>query len=63
VFLSSEEDGAKTTVHVACSPELDGVTGKYFSESKEKTPSKEAQDDDSANKLWEVSLELVKKSA
>ncbi len=63
LFLSSEEDGAKTTVHVASSPELDGVTGKYFSDSKEKTPSKEAHSDDSASKLWDVSEELVKKSA
>lgn len=51
-------EGAKTSIYLASSPNVEGVTGKYFDESKEKTPSKAAQDEALASRLWQVSEEL-----
>lgn len=53
------EQGAQTSIYLASSPEVTGVSGAYFSESKIVQPSKAAQDDDLARRLWDVSLELV----
>jgi NAD(P)-dependent dehydrogenase (short-subunit alcohol dehydrogenase family) len=58
-FLASPERGARTTLHVATAPELAGVTGRYFSGCREKTPSKAAQDDAAALRLWQVSEKLA----
>lgn len=35
LFLLSPEQGARTTMHVATSPALATVTGRYFKECKE----------------------------
>ncbi|CAB3993727.1 Hypothetical predicted protein [Paramuricea clavata] len=58
-FGKSVEEGAQTQVHLAVSEELEGVSGLYFSDCKEDEPSKHAQDDVAAKKLWEVSAKLV----
>jgi NAD(P)-dependent dehydrogenase (short-subunit alcohol dehydrogenase family) len=54
-LLRSPEKGARTTLHVATSPRLRGVTGKYFSDCRERTPSKAARDDAAALRLWQIS--------
>ncbi|MBW6474843.1 MAG: SDR family oxidoreductase [Anaerolineaceae bacterium] len=53
------EQGAQTSIYLASSPEVSGVSGAYFSESKIVQPSKAAQDDDLALRLWEVSEQLI----
>jgi NAD(P)-dependent dehydrogenase (short-subunit alcohol dehydrogenase family) len=53
------EKGARTSVYLCSSPEVDGVTGRYFAKSKEKSPSANARDEAAATRLWEVSEELV----
>ena len=58
-LLLSEEKGARTSIHVASSPEVGGVTGAYFARSKPKKPSREARDEAKAARLWDVSEELV----
>jgi NAD(P)-dependent dehydrogenase (short-subunit alcohol dehydrogenase family) len=58
-FLISPERGAKTSLHVATAPELDGVTGRYFSDSKPKTSSAESRDEAVQERLWRVSLDQV----
>ncbi|KKL86540.1 hypothetical protein LCGC14_1943730 [marine sediment metagenome] len=58
-FLRSPEKGAQTSIFVASSPELDGVTGKYFADSKETQPTSVAQDDEAARRLWTASEELI----
>lgn len=55
----SPEKGAQTSVYLASSPEVEGVTGKYFEKKKEQVPSLTAQDDHLARKLWEVSERLT----
>ncbi|MBU6471717.1 MAG: SDR family oxidoreductase [Alphaproteobacteria bacterium] len=57
-FALSPEKGARTLLYLATSPEVDGVSGKYFDKSRPTTPSKEAQDDAAAAKLWQVSAEI-----
>jgi NAD(P)-dependent dehydrogenase (short-subunit alcohol dehydrogenase family) len=54
------EEGAKTTVYLASSPEVAGVTGGYFIKCRPATPSAEAQDDAAAKRLWEESAKLAK---
>jgi hypothetical protein len=58
-FLKTSEQGAQTSIHLAVSEELEGITGLYFADCKERTPAETAQDDQAAKKLWEVSAKLV----
>ena len=58
-FAKTSFEGAQTTIHVAVSEELNGVTGLYFADCKEKKPEETALDDEAAKKLWQVSAELV----
>lgn len=58
------EEMAKTYVHLATAPELEGVTGKYFDEhGKEVKSSKRSYDEAVWKKLWDVSEELTKLKA
>jgi NAD(P)-dependent dehydrogenase (short-subunit alcohol dehydrogenase family) len=63
LFMINTEKGARTQVYLASSPDVAGVTGKYFDKCKEKQPNQEAQNDDSARKLWEISEKLVAPTA
>ncbi|MCH7578282.1 MAG: SDR family oxidoreductase [Chloroflexi bacterium] len=58
-FLRSPEKGAQTSIFLASAPEVDGVTGKYFADSKEEQPTPIAQDDEAARRLWTASEELI----
>ena len=57
-FISAEA-GGQTLVHLAASPELEGVTGRYFEKNMDVEPSVLAQDQGTARKLWQVSERLV----
>ncbi|XP_055676962.1 retinol dehydrogenase 14 [Lutzomyia longipalpis] len=59
-FFKTTEQGAQTTIHLAVSEELNGVSGKYFMDCKEATLNRAAQDMDKARKLWEESAKIVK---
>ena len=58
-FLRSPEKGAQTSIYLASAPEVEGVTGKYFANSKEARPTSIAQDDEAARRLWTASEELI----
>jgi NAD(P)-dependent dehydrogenase (short-subunit alcohol dehydrogenase family) len=58
-FILTPEKGARTSVYLASSPAVDGVTGKYFVKCRPKTPSAAAQDEVAAGRLWSISEELV----
>ncbi len=45
--------GADPVVRLASDPALDGVTGRYFKRFRETSPSKAAQDDATAARLWD----------
>jgi NAD(P)-dependent dehydrogenase (short-subunit alcohol dehydrogenase family) len=57
-FGASPEEGAQTSVYLAVSPELEGVTGKYFEEMRPAPSSRESHDAAAARRLWEVSERL-----
>ena len=59
----SPEKGAQTTIYLAVSPEVEGVSGKYFEKQKEARPNAAALNDADARKLWEVSEQMVQRSA
>jgi len=58
-FFRTPEQGARTTVFLASSPEVEGITGGYFVDSRERRPSAAARNDDDARKLWRVSAEMT----
>jgi len=58
-FLLSPERGARTSVHVAAAPELVSVSGRYFKDRREATPSAAARDEASQERLWEISAGLA----
>lgn len=58
-FLLTPEKGARTLIYLASSPEVEGVTGKYFVKCKERRSSQESYDEALARKLWAKSAELV----
>ena len=52
--------GAQTTIYCAVSEEMEGVTGKYLADCKiTKTLNPQAEDDQLAERLWEVSEMLT----
>jgi retinol dehydrogenase 12 len=61
-FMIGPEKGARTQVWLASSPDVEGVSGKYFDKCAEKRPNRAAQDDAGAQKLWAISEELTQKS-
>lgn len=59
-FMITPEEGAKTQVWLASSPDIDGVSGKYFYKCAERASSKDAEDEADAHKLWEISEGLIR---
>ena len=57
----SVEDGAKTSLHLACSDEVKEITGRFFAESKVKKGSSKAKNEEHNRKLWEISEDAVAK--
>ncbi|MCI0831884.1 MAG: SDR family oxidoreductase [Chloroflexi bacterium] len=55
----SNAQGAKTSIYLASSPEVEGVTGKYFADSKETPSSPASHDEEAAKRLWEISEQMT----
>ena len=58
----SAEKGARTQIHLATSPEVEGITGKYFDLCKPKNPDAPALDEQAQELLWDVSESLTRNS-
>lgn len=58
IFAKSPEQGAETNIYLASSPDVAGITGKYWSDSKQKEPADVAFDRQQWEQLWNVSAEL-----
>ncbi|OGO29040.1 MAG: short-chain dehydrogenase [Chloroflexi bacterium RBG_16_52_11] len=56
----SAEQGAQTSIYLAASPKVAGVTGKYFVRGKEAPSSPASHDQAAAMRLWQVSERLTK---
>jgi NAD(P)-dependent dehydrogenase (short-subunit alcohol dehydrogenase family) len=57
--MKTPDEGARTSIHLASAPELDGVTGQFFADSKPRRSAKRSYDEDVAARLWDVSSELT----
>lgn len=58
-FFLTPEQGADTAIHLATSPEVEGVSGEYFVKRKARRPSAAALDEATARRLWTLSAELT----
>jgi retinol dehydrogenase 12 len=59
VFAISPEKGAETIVYLASSDQVAGATGLYYYKCRPATPTREAQNDDTARRLWQESEKLA----
>jgi len=59
-FMITPEQGARTNLYAAMSPDVEGVTGSYFSSSKLKKPGKQALDPADWARLWALSEEQTR---
>jgi NAD(P)-dependent dehydrogenase (short-subunit alcohol dehydrogenase family) len=59
LFAARPEPAADTIVHLASSPVVEGVSGRYFYNSREREPSAAAQDDTVAAHLWQESEKIA----
>jgi NAD(P)-dependent dehydrogenase (short-subunit alcohol dehydrogenase family) len=57
-FALTPEQGAETIIYLASSPDVAEVSGGYFYKSKIATPTKEAQNDADAKRLWDISAKI-----
>ncbi len=62
-FSISAEQGAKTSIHLASSPTVEGVSGRYFVKCREARPNAAARDDAAARRLWDISEALTARTA
>ncbi len=53
------EEGAATSIRVASSPEVEGITGRYFTDSEVTELTPVASDAEAAAKLWRATEELL----
>jgi NAD(P)-dependent dehydrogenase (short-subunit alcohol dehydrogenase family) len=58
MFFMDAAKGAQTSVFLAASPEVEGVTGRYFVRCKDTPSSERSYDIDAARRLWELSENL-----
>jgi len=58
-LLRSPEKGARTSVFLACAPELAGRSGGYYADRRLVRPSRAARDGAAARRLWAESERLL----
>jgi NAD(P)-dependent dehydrogenase (short-subunit alcohol dehydrogenase family) len=59
LFALSAEEGARTMIYLATSPEVESVTGKYFVKEKAVPSSPASYDEAAARRLWEISTKMT----
>lgn len=58
-FMLSPEKGARTCVYLSSSPDVDGISGKYFGKETVVRSSSESYDESVQERLWKISAELT----
>jgi NAD(P)-dependent dehydrogenase (short-subunit alcohol dehydrogenase family) len=61
-FLLSPEKGAATSVYLASSPDVEGITGQYFAKCKPIRSAPNTYDVTLQEKLWAISLQQVRRT-
>ena len=59
IFAISPEDGAKTIVYLATSPDIAASNGAYFYKCRPATPTPSGRDDALAKALWDKTVALT----
>ena len=59
-WMKTIPEGSATQCYVATNPELDRVTGYYFSDCNPAIPNEHMQNDKLAQQLWDVSEDLTR---
>jgi len=59
LFMRPSAKGAQTSIYLASSPTVEGITGKYFYDSQVTPAAQQATDMVVARKLWDVSAKMV----
>ena len=60
LFATSNNEASKTPYYLLTSREIEGVSGKYYTESKQTVSSNHSSDKLIASKLWDISLDYIK---
>ena len=58
-FTKNPVQGAQTSIYCSVAEEISGHSGRYYSDCKEKPAAPQGQDEETAEKLWELSAKLV----
>lgn len=58
-FFRTPDGGAATSIYLAASPDVAGVSGRYFANRREKRPAAAARDPETARRLWEISERMT----
>jgi NAD(P)-dependent dehydrogenase (short-subunit alcohol dehydrogenase family) len=58
-FLKTPKKGAATSIYLASSPGVEGISGRYFAKSNPGTSSRSSYDQAAAERLWQISADLV----
>ncbi len=58
-FALTPEEGARTTIYLASSPEVEGVTGQYFDKCRAVRSSRASYDEDAQRRLWALSEQMA----
>ncbi|MDQ7054609.1 MAG: SDR family oxidoreductase [candidate division KSB1 bacterium] len=59
-FLTSPRKGAATSIYLASSPEVEGVSGRYFIKQRPRESSPESYNKTAWERLWQVSEDLIR---
>jgi retinol dehydrogenase 14 len=59
LVMKTPKQGAVTSIYLASSPQVEGVTGRYYVNRKPKTSSKASYDTAAAAWLWQASADLA----
>ena len=60
LFAIRVEEGAETIIYLATSNNVKNISGEYFYESKVSKPSNFAENNKSADNLWDLSIKILK---
>lgn len=58
-FALSAEKGAETSIYLASSPEVEGITGRYFVHKQAVNSALASYDEAAAKRLWQISEQLA----
>jgi len=59
LFMTTAEEGARTSIYLASSPQVEGLSGGYYERCRRVAPSDAAANDADAERLWQESKRLT----